>query len=80
MAYSKEEFLEYGLKESYSKIKLLHILGIRYMLSLNTYQRYLPITVAKDVSEKTTTYVLENSNELQGVDVVNPDRRKVARL
>ena len=69
-AYSKEELLEYGLKENYSKIELLHILGIRYMLSLNTYQRYLPITVAKDISENTVTYVLENRFKLQGLDIV----------
>lgn len=67
--YTKEELQEYGLEDSYSKSEILDILGIRYMISLNNYQRYLPVVVASDVSEETVVYMLENNSELPGVEV-----------
>ncbi|WMJ86422.1 penicillin-binding transpeptidase domain-containing protein [Anaerocolumna sp. MB42-C2] len=67
--YSMEELQKYGLKAHYSKEETLGILGLRYMLSLNTFQKYMPITVSKDVSEKTMIYVKENSSELVGADI-----------
>ncbi|QHQ63567.1 hypothetical protein Ana3638_00490 [Anaerocolumna sedimenticola] len=67
--YTQEELSRYGLKKHYSKEETLGILGLRYMLSLNTFQKYLPITASKDVSEKTVVYVKENSSELPGADI-----------
>jgi penicillin-binding protein 2 len=67
--YTTEELKEYQLKETYNKEETLGILGIRYMLSLNTYQKYVPVTIAKDVSEKTIIYVKENENILTGAEV-----------
>ena len=43
------------------------ILGIRYMLSLNDYKKYVPVIVAEDVKEQTAAYILENSASLTGV-------------
>ena len=67
--YSLEELNQYDLKKHYSKEETLGILGLRYMLSLNTFQKYLPVTIAKDVSEKTVVFVKENSSELPGADI-----------
>lgn len=66
--YSKEELKEYGLPGKFTKEEILTIIGIRYMLSLNTYRRYLPVIIAKDVSEKTVVYIKENMAELAGLD------------
>jgi len=73
--YSKEELEAYGLKPSYSKGETLAILRLRYMLSLNTYQKYLPVIAAKDVSEKTVIQVKENMNELMGADIEEDYKR-----
>lgn len=73
--YSAEELGAYGLKASYSKTETLAILGLRYMLSLNTYQKYLPVIAAKDVSEKTVIQVKENINELLGTDIEEDYKR-----
>lgn len=73
--YSTEELDAYGLKPSYSKGETLAILGLRYMLSLNTYQKYLPVIAAKDVSEKTVIEVKENINELMGADIEEDYKR-----
>lgn len=67
--YSKEEREAYGLPEEFSKEELLAVTGIRYMLSLHSYQKYVPIVLARDVSEKTVAYVRENSDALEGVHI-----------
>lgn len=66
--YLDEELEKYRLPDKFTKEEILTITGIRYMLSLNTYRRYLPIVIAKDVSEKTVVYIKENMAELTGVD------------
>ncbi|MDE6615714.1 MAG: peptidase, partial [Lachnospiraceae bacterium] len=66
--YMEEELKEYGLPGKFTKEEILTITGIRYMLSLNAYRRYLPVIIAKDVSEKTVVYIKENMAELTGLD------------
>lgn len=66
--YLEEELEEYGLPGKYTQEEVLTITGIRYMLSLNAYRRYLPAVIAKDVSERTVVYIKENSADLTGVD------------
>lgn len=68
-AYTDEELEEYLLEKKYSKEELLGIIGIRYMLFLNSYQKYLPVIIAKDVSEVTIACIMENRDVLQGVDI-----------
>lgn len=73
--YSKEELERYGLPMEYSQEEILTIVGIRYMLSLHTYQKYVPIILAREVSEKTVAYIKENSPELPGIDIGNEWKR-----
>lgn len=68
-AYTKEELREYGLPLRYTDEEFLAVVGLRYMLSLNSYKKYVPVTVARDVSEKTVAYILENQEMLAGVDI-----------
>lgn len=67
--YSKEELEEYGLPEVYTNEEMLALLGIRYMLSANAYRRYVPVILARDVSEETAAYILENNQSLTGIDI-----------
>ncbi|MBQ8199591.1 MAG: penicillin-binding protein [Lachnospiraceae bacterium] len=60
----------------YTKQKLLQIVTIRYAMSLNSYQKYIATTVAKDVSDETVAMVMENSRELDGVSVTEDTVRK----
>lgn len=68
-SYTTEELDKYGGSKEYTKQQLLDLVGLRYMLSLNTYKKYNPITIAYDVSEQTMAYVLENQAKLTGVEV-----------
>ncbi|MEY8393088.1 hypothetical protein D3Z36_17035 [Lachnospiraceae bacterium] len=56
--YSEEELQEYGLPKEYTREEVLTIVGIRYMLSVNSYKKYVPITLARNVSDNTVAYVL----------------------
>ncbi len=60
----------------YTKERLLQIVTIRYAMSLNSYQKYIATTVAKDVSDETVAMVMENSRELEGVSVTEDTVRK----
>ncbi len=60
----------------YSKEEILQIAIIRYHLSLNSFQKYIATTVATDVSEKTVAVIMENSDTLQGVSVVQDTIRR----
>lgn len=73
--YSREEQAEYGLKQNYSKQEVLEIIGLRYMLSLNAYRRYIPITAARDISLASRIYVLEHSDTLEGVTITKDYKR-----
>lgn len=67
--YTEAELQEYGLPGSYTQEEILNMVGIRYMLSLNAYRKYVPIILAKDISEKTVAYMMENSGNLPGVEI-----------
>lgn len=73
--YSKKELEEYGLPKEYSEQEVLAVLGIRYLLSLNSYQKYIPVILAKDVSEKTVAYIYENQQSLAGIGVEEDYKR-----
>lgn len=55
--------------DGYTKEELLKIVTIRYAMSLNSYQKYIPTTVAMNVSEETIVAVMENSDVLAGVSI-----------
>jgi penicillin-binding protein 2 len=67
--YSIMELIQYGLEDSYSKEEELEIVGIRYMLSLNVFQKYRPVTIARNISDRTVAYILENRILLPGTDI-----------
>lgn len=75
-SYSEEELREYGLPKEYSSQEALTVLGVRYMLSFHSYQKYVPVTLAKDVSEETAAYIYENQQALEGV-AVGEDYKRV---
>lgn len=60
----------------YTKEKLLQMVTIRYAMSLNSYQKYIATTVAKDVSDETVAMIMENADVLDGVSVTEDTIRK----
>lgn len=70
---SKSTFLP---GEGYTKEDWLKMVTIRYAMSLTSYRKYIGTTVATNVSEKTVAVILENSEELPGVTIVEDTIRK----
>lgn len=56
--------------------ELLQIVTIRYMISTNSYQKYLATTISKDVKESTVAAIMENLDTLQGVDISEDTLRR----
>ena len=54
---------------------ILKIITIRFSLSANYFQRYKSVDIAVDVNERTRTAIMENKNELTGVDIAANYRR-----
>lgn len=60
----------------YTKRELLDIINIRYTMSATNYQKYIPITIATDVSEETVAMVEENKEDLLGIEIAADTIRK----
>jgi len=56
----------------YSVEDALKVMMIRYNMSLNTYKKYVAVTIASGVSDETVAAVYESENDLPGV-VVNKE-------
>ena len=62
--YTEEEKRKYGIPDEWNKEDILKLLGIRYELSIRSYQRYLPVTIAEDISPKVMAVISENKRDL----------------
>ena len=60
----------FGVEQTkYSKTRTLQIVTVRYGMHLNSYKRYIPTTIASDVSDKTVAVIKENMTNLQGISI-----------
>ena len=75
-AYTDEELEAHGLPKELTKQEILNIAIMRYELSTNSFQKYMAVTIATNVSESTVAAVMENQNELQGIDVLEDSSRE----
>lgn len=64
----------FDISDEYSVEDTLKIMGVRYSLFLN-YPKYVQITVASAVSDKTVAAVNESSSELLGVEIQQQTHR-----
>lgn len=49
---------------------------MRYELNTNSFKKYMPVTIATNVSEKSVAAIEENKLLLQGIDVLEDSVRK----
>lgn len=67
----------YGIdQKKMEKEDVLKLVNVRYAISLNSYQKYIATTIAKDVSEETVADIMENMDSLQGVDIQEESVRR----
>lgn len=75
-AYTEEELISHNLPTELTKQEILDISIIRYELNTNSFKKYMPVTIATNVSEKSIAAIEENMSLLQGIDVVEDSVRK----
>ena len=73
--YTDEELEEYGLNIDIDKQLLLDMVRIRYALFTTSYQKYIPVTIASDISVESMTELLENKDILTGIEIVENTKR-----
>ena len=80
---------DYGFgisQDDYTKERVLELVTVRYGMHLNSYQKYIPTTIASDVSDETVAVVMENLYDLQGISIgeeslrVYPDSKYFASI
>ena len=75
-AYTSEELLAHSLPEELTQQEILEIAIMRYQLNTNSFKKYMPVTIATNVSEKSVAAIRENQSALQGIDIVEDSTRK----
>lgn len=67
----------YGLDvKKLEKPYILKMVNLRYAIGLNSFQKFIPTTLATDVSDETVAAIMENMDMLEGVDVVADSMRR----
>lgn len=67
---------EFIAGKGYTKEEWLKLVTIRYAMKLTSYRKYIGTTVATNISEKTVAVIMENSEDLPGVDIVESTVRR----
>ena len=72
-----DETYGYGLDvKSLDKTYILKMVNLRYAIGLNSFQKYIPTTLATDVSDETVASIMENLDQLEGVDIAEDSMRR----
>ena len=66
----------FNVSDSYDEDTQLKIVAIRYMLFLNRFNQYVPVTVAMDLSDKSVAAIKEAANELPGSEIESDSVRE----
>ena len=75
-AYTDEELSSHSLPKELTRQEILNIAIMRYLLNTNSFKKYMPVTVATNVSEKSVAAIQENQSALMGIQVVEDSTRK----
>lgn len=72
-----DEEYGYGIdEENLSKEEVLKLVTLRYAIGLKSFQKYIPITIAEDISDQTVAAVMERLDEFPGVNIAEDSLRR----
>lgn len=67
----------YGLNDKKpDKAYILKMVNLRYAIGLNSFQKFIPTILAKNVSDETVAAIMENKDKLEGVDIAEDSMRR----
>ena len=67
---------EFITGKGYTPKEQLQMVTIRYAMSANSFQKYIPTVVATEVSDETVAVIMENASKLDGVSIAEDTIRK----
>lgn len=70
-----QELEDNGLPSDLSDEEILQLAALRSRIAQNSYQRYNSVTVARNISDSTVSQIMENKDELPGIDVEESYKR-----
>ena len=74
--YTEKELAEHPyLPAELTKEETLAIVKIRYALFTTSFQKYLPVTIAKELSDELMAELTENKDTLTGIEIVEDTKR-----
>ena len=72
-----DELNGYGINQKkLEKSYVLKLVNMRYAINLNGFQKYIPTTLASDVSDETVSAIMENMDALDGVNIAEDSLRR----
>lgn len=79
---TEDQIMEYlmqkrfGVSDTYDAETAYKIVVVRFAMAQNAYQKYIATTMATNVSEESVAYIVEHSEELQGIEAISDTIRK----
>ena len=73
--YTEEELAEVGLPLRLTPQDVLDITYVRYQLFTTSYRKYVPVTIATNLSDESVADLMERSSSLEGIAIVDDTLR-----
>ena len=73
--YTEEELREADMPASLSQQEILDIIYVRYQLFTTQYRKYMPVTIARDISDEAVAALNEENDSLIGIEIVEDTTR-----
>ena len=73
--FTEEELADAGLPEQLTKTDILNIVYVRYQLFTTQYRKYMPVTIATQLSTESVAAINEEKDTLTGVEIVEDTKR-----
>lgn len=74
---STDKTYGYGLDvKTLDKAYILKMVNLRYAIGLNSFQKFIPTILAKNISDETVAAIMENKDKLEGVDIAEDSMRR----
>lgn len=73
--YTEEELSSHGIPSELSRADLLDIIYVRYQLFTTQYRKYMPVTIATELSDESVADLTEQKDTLTGIEIVEDTKR-----
>ena len=76
--YTEEELADAGMPADLTREEILDIIYVRYQLFTTQYRKYMPVTIARAISDESVAALTEEKDTLEGIEIVEDTTRVYA--